>query len=127
MSRLHGYSRPLLFVALLAAGCGGGPKLVPVEGKVTFNGQPLVPGSVWLIPQDGKGDKASGLIQLDGSFKLRTYPHGDGVVAGTYKVYLSLGGGTPPGLEACTDPEKTPLKVDVPAAGLKDWKLALPQ
>ncbi len=109
-------------VLLLAAGCGDGrPKLVPAAGKVTLNGQSVVGGSMTFHPESGaldKGDRPSCQLQADGSFTAQTYPYGDGVVPGAYKVTLD------PALAArikkplYADPTKTPLRIDVPAAGV---------
>src|SRR5690242_18448298 len=81
----------LLAVALLSAGCGR-PKLVPVTGRVVHKGEPLTAGSIWFHPAAGSArpeEKASCQLQLDGSFKMRTYPYGNGVAPGSYKVTLS--------------------------------------
>lgn len=120
----------ILLLALLvgSVGCNRGPALVPVTGEVTFNGKPVVPGAVFIEPDggpDGTVQRASGLLQLDGSFALRTYPHGDGAMPGKYRLYLQLGHGTKPELAAFTDVTRSPLMVIVPDAGLKDHRIEL--
>ncbi|MEO2091269.1 MAG: hypothetical protein ABGY75_17550, partial [Gemmataceae bacterium] len=85
---------PLIAVPLLlAVGCGEKPPaLVPVTGKVVMNDQPLTAGSIYLHPaatNDYQKDKPSSLLQLDGSFSVKTFPFGDGVPPGTYKVTLA--------------------------------------
>jgi hypothetical protein len=55
-------------LALFAAiGCGGSGG-VPVKGKVTFNGKPVVWGGVTLV--DALGQYHQGLIELDGTYKI---------------------------------------------------------
>ena len=119
----------LLFALLVSSvGCNRGPVLVPVTGEVTFNGKPVVPGAVFIEPDggpDGTVQRASGLLQLDGSFALRTYPHGDGAMPGKYRLYLQLGHGTKPELAAFTDVTRSPLMVIVPDAGLEDHRIEL--
>lgn len=57
------------FVAIIltALGCGGGGG-VPVKGKVTFNGKPVVWGGVTLV--DAAGQYHQGTIELDGTYKI---------------------------------------------------------
>jgi hypothetical protein len=108
----------------LAAGCGGDrPKLVPVTGKVVHHGKALTAGSVWLHADAGNpyaGEKPSCQLALDGSFVIRTYPYGEGAPPGPYKVTLSPELANRIRLPAYSDPAKTPLRLDVPDAGVKD-------
>lgn len=115
---------PVMLGAALLSTLGCGPKappLVAVTGKVTMAGQPLTAGSIILHPNDAnsfKDDNPSSLLQLDGSFTIRTFPFGDGVPPGKYKVTLA------PELAArirrpqYADPQKTPWEIEVPATGL---------
>jgi hypothetical protein len=82
----------------LTAGCGGGPKLLPVEGKVLVNDQPVpagdtVKGYVVLHPDQSKGnmtqDHVKADIGPDGSFKAFAGPK-EGVPPGWYKVTVEL-------------------------------------
>jgi hypothetical protein len=113
--------------ALLAAalaGCGPAPpKLVSVTGKVVQKGTGLSAGVVYLHPAPGNtwaGEPPSSQLQLDGSFTLATYPHGNGAPPGEWKVTLS------PALAGRIhhpeygDPAKTPLSLKVPDEGVKD-------
>ena len=111
----------LLALALSGVGCGTKPKLVTVTGKVTHKGNPVVGGSVWFHPADGnpyQGDKPSGQLQTDGTFTARTFPHGDGIPPGQYKVTLSPDLAARAGVPHYGDAAKTPWSVDVPDAGL---------
>lgn len=118
----------LLLVGLLAvSGCGGGPKLVPFTGKVVVEGrtQPISGDAVIaLVPVEGLGkERLQGMINPDGAFKLTTYPHGDGVMPGKYKILIQFNGGKV--FEQYTAANTTPLTVDVPDSGLMDYEIKL--
>lgn len=119
----------LVSLVLASAGCGGGPKLVPVRGRVLYaDGRPVTAASVCFTPDATKGNNgqlATGLLELDGTFTLRTYPHGDGAMIGPYKATISLGRGTPPKLAKYTRADATPFQIDVPPEGLADLVLTL--
>lgn len=117
-------------LALVCAGCGpAAPKLVPVRGRVSYaDGRPVTAASVCFTPDAANGDDgklATSLLMEDGTFDLRTYPHGDGAMIGTYKVTISLGRGTPRNLAQYTRLKDTPFTIDVPADGLADFVLTL--
>jgi hypothetical protein len=80
-----------LLVALL--GCGSaGPKLSSVRGKVFHGDQPAEGATVVFQPKgDAKQNTTppSGTVQADGSFTLRTYPHGEGAPPGEYIVLVT--------------------------------------
>src|SRR5207244_10223189 len=69
------------WLGLLAglAGCAEqqGPKTYPVQGKVSYKGKLLPFGSLTFVPKDGPA--ALGVINADGSYKLRA-------VAGKHRV-----------------------------------------
>jgi hypothetical protein len=116
---------PVLVLVLVAiCGCGGDkPKLVSVTGKVIHKGQPLTAGSIIFYPDAGNSyqkDKPSSLLQLDGSFTMKTYPFGDGVPLGTYKVTLAPELAARIGRPDYAKPDKTPLSVVVSESGLAD-------
>lgn len=115
----------LYVIALTLAGCSGppAPVMVPVTGKVLSNGQPVTAGAIYLHPDAAnlyQNDKPSSLLQTDGSFTIKTYPFGDGVPPGKYRVTLA------PELAArmkkpiYSQVEKTPWTLDVPEAGVRD-------
>ena len=119
-----------LIAALLAlAGCGDGrPKLVRAEGTLTHAGRPVVGGSLTFHPVSGtleKGDRPSCQLRADSSFAAATYPYGEGVVPGQYKVTLSPDLAGRVKRPECADPAKTPLELTVPESGVTDVKLAL--
>ncbi len=81
---------PVLLSFLVGlAGCGGGgqPDAYPVEGTVTFRGQPVAEAHVRFIPEEGP--PAEGITDESGSFTLRTFEPGDGAVAGPHTVTVS--------------------------------------
>jgi hypothetical protein len=82
-------ARIATWLTLFAASCGcqRGPQLVPVSGKVHYNGRPLEFGSVTFQPASGQ--PAQGDIQPDGSFTLSTYRPNDGAVVGLHKVRIA--------------------------------------
>jgi hypothetical protein len=80
-------------MALLTVGCSpGGPKLVPVSGQVTIDGQPLatgIDGYIRVVPQGGR--PATGAIDPQtGEFQLTTVESGDGCITGTHKVLVIM-------------------------------------
>ena len=93
----------------LAAGCGGGrPKTLPIEGRVTLakGGWPIE-GEVYFIPlkpAEGYPRRAArAKFDSDGVFSSPTsWEEGDGIVPGTYKVFIACwkvrptGTGPPP-------------------------------
>lgn len=111
-----------LLVILALAGCNSDkPKLVAATGKVTFKNQPLTAGSLFFHPESASGPaKISSLLQLDGSFAMKTFPHGDGVPPGKYKVTLAPELAGRIGKPLYGYPAKTPWTVDVPDGGLID-------
>ncbi len=106
------------------AGCGSdAPTLVNVSGKAMHSHEPLIAGSIWFHPDPGNeviGEPSSCVLQMDGSFKMRTYPFGDGVPPGKYKVTFSpeLAGRIK--LPKLGNPAETPLELLVPDEGLTD-------
>jgi hypothetical protein len=73
----------------LLAGCGGGDKdTFPVKGKVTYRNKPVTSGTITFIPADNQGPAASGSLQPDGTYALKTYREGDGAVRGKHTVIV---------------------------------------
>lgn len=80
----------LATVCFALAGCGdGGPKIVPVSGYVTIDGQPLTYGHVQVLPSGWR--PASGHIGGDGRFTLTTHVQGDGCAIGTHPAVVLAG------------------------------------
>ena len=83
-----------VFAALALAGCGGGKiKVYPVEGRVTYNGEPLAGVDVAFHPADPKNDTSyppHATTDDQGNFKLMTYVKDDGAPAGEFKVAVAF-------------------------------------
>lgn len=82
---------PVLFVVAVSLGCSKSDRIAvhPVEGQLTWNGQPLPNAFVVLHPQDKSNPKlltARAQTGADGKFQLSTYDQADGAAAGEYKV-----------------------------------------
>jgi hypothetical protein len=76
---------------LLLAGCGGPsrPETVPISGRVTYGGQPVVSGQIVFYPEPiGSGRQAIGAIGPDGRYTLTTFDSGDGAVLGRHRVTI---------------------------------------
>jgi len=78
---------PLALALVLLAGCSDAKMATyPVEGTVTLDGQPVAGGSVLFRP--AQGPIATGKVDEQGRFQLRTYGEADGAVAGRHAVRL---------------------------------------
>jgi hypothetical protein len=109
-----------LSVWLLLGLCGcesDRPVLVEVTGRVTLRGQGLTAGSITFHPTADnpfQSDAPSSQLQLDGSFRMRTWPWGDGVPQGSYRVTLSPELAGRIGRARYADKSSTPLLITVP-------------
>jgi len=104
------------------------PKLVKVNGKITFNGQPLTAGSINFHPASTNTftkDNPSSILQEDGSFNMKTFPYGDGVSPGEYKITLAPQLASRISLPNVAYPEKTNVKIMVPEIGLENFILEI--
>jgi hypothetical protein len=79
----------LAAVFLALAGCGDGPKIVPVSGMVTIDGQPLAYGHVQILPEGWR--PASGRLDGSGRFTLTTTTPNDGCPVGTHPAVVLAG------------------------------------
>jgi hypothetical protein len=110
----------LLFASL--SGCQGpaAPKLVPIQGQVKFKQRPLSGATICFVPDFAKGNRkgyqATGRTAADGSFKLETYPYGEGAMVGFYKVTCIVFGGVALP-QKYRNPTRTPLAVEVREEG----------
>lgn len=91
--RLLGCLAMALFL-IAAAGCGDKyPKCVNVRGHVTYQGKPVKAGMVSFtrLGQPGGGEllrPATGDLQADGSYTMKTFRSGEGVLPGEYAVSI---------------------------------------
>jgi hypothetical protein len=88
-------------------GCGSGPTLVKVTGKVTRNGQPVPNAMIHFQPE--KGRQSLAITDEQGQYELRYDKTRKGAVPGTYKVYVEF-------------KPKTPQEENLMARG--EWKLS---
>jgi len=98
-----------LGLCTLATGCGksAGPSGT-VSGKVTFDGQAVTEGTVVFVSAQGRG--ASGSLDSQGAYTLRTVESGQKIPVGEYQVCVQ-----PPPPEPTVDPSKV-TKEEVDAA-----------
>ena len=68
MRRLH--FGCCLFVMVPLLGCSTGPRLYPVSGTATFDGQPIAQGDILFFPLDKATGPEVGRIQ-NGQFQLK--------------------------------------------------------
>jgi len=85
----------IILLAMPSGGCKRNPRVVPVSGKVLYNGQPLPYGSIMFQPD--KGQQAVADITADGTFTLSSYGPNDGAVPGKHSVSVSCYEGHRPG------------------------------
>jgi hypothetical protein len=94
----------LVIVAATTTGCDSAAPLAAVEGRVTYNGQPLEFGGVMLQPEGGQ--PARGTIQSDGTFVITTADV-PGAVLGTHKIRVTCFQSQRPDTVVSTDDEPT--------------------
>ena len=102
------------------------PKLVKVNGKIRLNGQALTAGSIHFHPSSTNTftkDNPSSILQEDGSFNMKTFPYGDGVSPGEYKITLAPQLASRISLPNLAYPEKTNAKITVSETGLENFIL----
>ncbi len=113
-----------LALAVTFVGCGSDkPKMVTCSGKVTHKGKAVTAGSINFFPDASNSfqkDNPSSILQLDGSFTAKTFPWGDGIPPGTYRVTLAPQLASRLNAPAYASPEKTLWKIEIPDGGLKD-------
>ncbi len=141
------WRQPVLWVVLsvLLLGSVGGyfvwainqpvtPKMVPVQGKVLWGSQPLTAGVVMFTPDAAAGNtstlKPFGRIDANGTYRLSTDSTTgtakNGAPPGRYIVTVMVPVAPPAFDPAYTDPNETPLSVEVtesPATGAYDLHL----
>ena len=77
----------------IVAGCGDSkPRRIAVRGNVTYRGKPLGKGTVSFTRIGAGGASlnrpATGELQSDGSYAMRTFGQDDGVLPGEYAVTI---------------------------------------
>jgi len=92
----------VLLIGLLAALAGSGCnksslKVYPVRGQVFYKNAPAAGAQIVFQPQGEasspeakqKQPMAYGTVNDDGSFTVRSDPHGEGAAPGTYDVFIT--------------------------------------
>jgi hypothetical protein len=59
-----------------------------VTGKVTYQGRPVMKGTVTFVSISPNGRNATGLLDPNGNYKLQTETAGDGAELGDYQVTI---------------------------------------
>jgi hypothetical protein len=82
------------FTLVLAIGCGGAKKFVPVSGKVTLNGNPLPQATVSFQPIAAPGaieagEGSTGKTNDKGEFTLSSSTGKNGAIMGDHRVSIS--------------------------------------
>jgi hypothetical protein len=127
----RGLAASLLLLLPLLCGCGSdgrGAKLAPVTGRVIYKNEGVSAASIYFLPDAEKGNNgsmATAILQMDGSFTMETYPKGNGVAPGAYKVTIDLGRRKEKDLDKYRKVETTPLSYEVPEEGLKNLVIDL--
>jgi hypothetical protein len=84
----------LAFAILLTAGCGAtGPEMMPVNGKVTQNGNPVAEAKILLHPEQQLPagiPLPMAISDESGDFKITSLSNGDGALPGKYRVTVEL-------------------------------------
>lgn len=124
----------VLLLITSSVGCSKGPQIVPVKGKVLYNGEPLTFGSVMFQPEAGQPARAS--IQGDGTFVLTTDSVNDGAKVGRNRIRVTCyesqnateGEATLGKLlipRKYTDIDTSGIVIEVPAGGADDIVIEL--
>jgi len=136
-TNLHFFLCSFLLIAC-ATGCSRGPEIVPVSGKVLYNGEPLKFGGVMFQPNSGQPARAA--IQPDGTFVLTTDSLSDGATVGRNRVRVTCYDSQNPNAapsegEAAlgrllipkkyTDIDTSGIEIDIPRGGKSDIVIEL--
>lgn len=104
----------LIIVVLACAGCGEKTGVIPISGKVTYQGKPIANARVVFTPKAG-GRPADGNTNADGAYRLGTFMAGDGALPGEYSVTVShtdVDVTKPPSTEITDGSAYEPMKED---------------
>lgn len=82
----------VVLVSLCVIGCSGvpddRPSVVPVTGKITYNGKPVT-GALVNFSSLKSPRPANGMTDNDGRFSLTTFSTDDGAIPGEYQVSVT--------------------------------------
>jgi hypothetical protein len=108
-----------LFVAAVGCGSKSGPERVavfPVQGVVTFKGQPM-PGAMLVLHPKAPADSVPApraQVDKDGNVNVSTYDGGDGAPAGEYVVTVQWYKLVKNGSDVVAGPNVVPRKYGTP-------------
>lgn len=83
------YPAMLWAILLVAMGCNTASHEATVSGTVSLDGTPIGPGVVQFIPVGSSHNPATGTIQVDGAYELRT-SNKSGLQPGQYQVTVAV-------------------------------------
>jgi hypothetical protein len=96
------------------AGCGDGPRTVPVAGAVIFDGQPLTTGTVQFHPVEPTNKhQPVGTIGADGKYQVVT-DSVPGAPVGKYKIVVNASAPSNPSDPYSLPKSLIPQKYNVP-------------
>ena len=75
------------FLTSVVIGCGGAAPLVPVEGTVTLDGDPLVDAKVVFLPEQGRPSSAR--TDESGRYRIMYTREVRGALIGRHKVQIT--------------------------------------
>jgi|694.fasta_scaffold15878_7 hypothetical protein len=84
---MRGVLAIVAMAALMAAGCSPRRELLPVQGRVLLDGEPLAFGSVSF--QSASGQPATAILGPDGSFTMAVFGEGPGAVPGPNRILVT--------------------------------------
>ena len=91
VSRVRGIGCLLALSLSVLAGCGEKTGTLPISGKVSYQGKPVVGARVSFVSKAGTRP-ADGVTDSEGRYQLGTFMAGDGALPGDYGVVVSSAG-----------------------------------
>ena len=136
-SRQPAWPNILLWAGCISAclifcnGCGGGPQLTHVSGKVTFDGKPLAKGRILFTPDESQGNAGTNAFAVIENGQYDTQAQGHGTIGGAHRVTIigiadsPTGDPTRPGSDRLFEPFQT--TADIPTDGPVELNFDVPR
>lgn len=117
----------LVLLSLVSVGCGKGPVVVSVKGRLTKGDQPCEGVGVNFVSDDPKGQSYIGSTNPDGRFEMYSFHGKPGVAPASYSVRINIpidapGGGMVPAKLVAND---SPWRVTITDKGNENLLLDL--